>query len=270
MKRTLLTVAMLSIARLAMAEEGAAPETASPEQPAVNRYMVRAPIVDPGETIDMGDILTVTRGFDVWSLGCSVRISSGRRSCSIEQVVMDNAQPIATRSSVRWGVGSSVANKSLLFVHVTSNFFSEGGMRMSFAGVEKTIPQQEWFCSDQGCIVGLPFEGILQSAVQSSQEIGFAYKVKGPNGEAIDVDLRGHMGGFEKALQIAATNPFAPVEPEKKAVQEKVADASPAKAAATASDKKSVAAEQQAKNIQPTQQKRRQQPDRPRPKSELY
>ncbi|WP_107678011.1 invasion associated locus B family protein [Agrobacterium sp. LAD9] len=269
MKRTLLTVALLSIAPLAVAEEVAPLEQAPAEKPAINRFMVRAPIVDPGETIDIGDILTVTRGFDMWSLGCSVRISSGRRSCSIEQVVMDSQQPIATRSSVRWGIGSSVANKSLLFVHVTSNFFSEGGMRMSFAGVEKTIPQQEWFCSDQGCIVGLPFEGILQSAVQSSQEIGFAYKVKGPNGEAIDIDLRGHMAGFEKALQIAATNPFAPAEPEKKAVPEKVADAAPAKAAA-ASQNKSATAEQQAKNNPPAHQKRRQQTDKPRPKSELY
>jgi invasion protein IalB len=269
MKRTLLTVAMLSVTPLAMAEEVSAPEKAPTEQPAVNRYMVRAPIVDPGETIDIGDILTITRGFDMWSLGCSVRISSGRRSCSIEQVVMDSEQPVATRSSVRWGIGSSVANKSLLFVHVTSNFFSEGGMRMSFAGVEKTIPQQEWFCSDQGCIVGLPFEGILQSAVQSTQEIGFAYKVKGPNGEAIDVDLRGHMAGFEKSLQIAATNPFAPVEPEKKAAPEKVADAAPAKAVA-ASENKSGTAEQQAKSTPPAHQKRRQQVERPRPKSELY
>jgi invasion protein IalB len=269
MKRTLLAVAILSIAPFAAAEEVATPEKASPEQPAVNRYMVRAPIVDPGETIDIGDILTITRGFDMWSLGCSVRISSGRRSCSIEQVVLDSEQPVAMRSSVRWGIGSSVANKSLLFVHVTSNFFSEGGMRMSFAGVEKTIPQQEWFCSEQGCIVGLPFEGILQSAVQSSQEIGFAYKVKGPNGEAIDVDLRGHMAGFEKALQIAATNPFAPVEPEKKAAPEKMADATRAKTASAAPEKKA-GADQQAKNNTPAQQKRRQQVDKPRPKSELY
>ncbi len=269
MKRTLLTVAMLSIAPFAAAEEVVTPEKASPEQPAVNRYMVRAPIVDPGETIDIGDILTITRGFDMWSLGCSVRISSGRRSCSIEQVVLDSEQPVAMRSSVRWGIGSSVANKSLLFVHVTSNFFSEGGMRMSFAGVEKTIPQQEWFCSEQGCIVGLPFEGILQSAVQSAQEIGFAYKVKGPSGETVDVELRGHMAGFEKALQIAATNPFAPVEPEKKAATAKLADAAPAKAVA-ASENKSGTAEQQAKNTPPAHQKRRQQTDKPRPKSELY
>lgn len=269
MKRTLLTVAMLSIASLAVAEEVAPLDQTPAEKPAINRFMVRAPIVDPGETIDIGDILTVTRGFDMWSLGCSVRISSGRRSCSIEQVVLDSDQPVATRSSVRWGIGSSVANKSLLFVHVTSNFFSEGGMRMSFAGVEKTIPQQEWFCSDQGCIVGLPFEGILQSAVQSSQEIGFAYKVKGPNGEAIDIDLRGHMAGFEKALQIAATNPFAPAEPEKKAALAKVADVAPAKAA-TASQNKPATAEQQAKNNPPAHQKRRQQTDKPRAKSELY
>lgn len=260
---------MLSVASFAAAEEVATPEKVSPEQPAVNRYMVRAPIVDPGETIDIGDILTITRGFDMWSLGCSVRISSGRRSCSIEQVVMDSGQPVATRSSVRWGIGSSVANKSLLFVHVTSNFFSEGGMRMSFAGVEKTIPQQEWFCSDQGCIVGLPFEGILQSAVQSSQEIGFSYKVKGSNGEAIDVDLRGHMAGFEKALQIAATNPFASVEPEKKEAREKATNAAPAKAASAAPEKKA-SPEQQAKNSPPAHQKRRQQVDKPRPKSELY
>lgn len=270
MKRTLLAVAMLSIAPFAAAEEVATPEKASPEQPAVNRYMVRAPIVDPGETIDIGDILTITRGFDMWSLGCSVRISSGRRSCSIEQVVLDSEQPVAMRSSVRWGIGSSVANKSLMFVHVTSNFFSEGGMRMSFAGVEKTIPQQEWFCSEQGCIVGLPFEGILQSAVQSAQEIGFAYKVKGPSGEAIDVELRGHMAGFEKALQIAATNPFAPVEPEKKATAPKVADATPVASSVAAPEKKAAAGEQQAKTSQPAHQKRRPQAEKPRQKTELY
>lgn len=141
---------------------------------------------------------------------------------------------------------------------------------MSFAGVEKTIPQQEWFCSEQGCIVGLPFEGILQSAVQSAQEIGFAYKVKSPSGEAVDVELRGHMAGFEKALQIAATNPFAPVEPEKKAAGAKVADAAAVASAVAAPEKKASAGEQQAKNSQPAHQKRRQQAERPRPKSELY
>lgn len=89
-------------------------------------------------------------------------------------------------------------------------------MAMSFAGLEKRIPQQEWFCSDQGCITSVPFEGILQSAVQSSREIGFTYKVKAPGEQLIDVQLQGDMSGFDKALEIAATNPFAPVEQSKR------------------------------------------------------
>ncbi|MFJ1310215.1 hypothetical protein ACIK7D_17545 [Agrobacterium sp. P15N1-A] len=35
------------------------------------------------------------------------------------------------------------------------------------------------------------------------------------------------MAGFEEALHIAATNPFAPVEHEKRAAAAKVADATP-------------------------------------------
>lgn len=257
MKRTPLTIALVSIASMAMAEEAKTIEKPFAEQAAVNRYMVRAPIADPGETIDIGDILTISRGFDTWSLGCSVRISNGRRSCSIEQVVMDNGQPIGTRSSVRWGIGSNVANKSLLFVHVTSNFSPAAGMRMSFAGVEKTIPQQEWFCSDMGCIVGLPFEGILQSAVQSAQEIGFAYKVKDAGGGEIDVQLLGHMSGFEKALQIAATNPFAAVEAKPAATKSEAPEvkSAPARTSTGASKSREKAPTQVQANSSPAKPK---------------
>lgn len=258
--RIMLTAAMISIAPLAVAGEEAAvqkpvtdPHVDQPaEQPALNRFLVRAPIADPGETVHVGDILTVTRGFDTWSLGCSVRISSGRRSCSVEQVVLDSARPVGARSSIRWGIGSNAANKSVLFVHVTSNFSTEAGMAMSFAGLEKRIPQQEWFCSEQGCITGVPFEGILQSAVQSSQEIGFTYKVKAPGEQLIDVQLQGDMSGFDKALEIAATNPFAPVEqPKKQAAQPQKSDtrkAPAAKPTPISKKKEAAPAKEEAKN----------------------
>lgn len=248
---TLFTGPLLSLALPAFAEDAPASDEPLAEQPAANHFMVRAPIVDPGETIDVSDILAVTRGFDTWNLGCSVRISSGRRSCSIEQVVIDSERPVGSRSSVRWGIGSSAANRSFLFVHVTSNFSLETGMRMTFAGVEKTIAQQEWFCSDQGCIVSLPFDGILQAAIQSSQEIGFLYKVKTPGGELLDINLRGHMSGFDKALRIAAKNPFAPVEVAKQADQGKAVEAKktlPAKASVAPKKKETVPAKGEADN----------------------
>ncbi|UXS05563.1 invasion associated locus B family protein [Agrobacterium tumefaciens] len=219
MKRMFLTMAVAGAASAALANEKIekdpsgveSPEARSvdkgPSQP--DRFLIRAPVVDPGETLQLGDILTVTRGFGSWSLGCSVRISTGRRSCSIEQVVVDADAEVGTRSSVKWGIGSNIGNKSMLFVQVTSNLMQESGMRLSFAGVEKTIPQQDWFCSDKGCISSFPFEGIVQSGIQSTETIGFAFKVKSTDGQVKDVSLDGHMGGFDKALKIAATNPFA-------------------------------------------------------------
>lgn len=252
--RILLSAAMIAIAPMATAgeETAALNPVAVAEAPTVNRFLVRAPIADPGETVHVGDILTVTRGFETWSLGCSVRLSSGRRSCSIEQVVLDSARPVGARSSVRWGVGSNAANKSVLFVQVTSNFSVEAGMTISFTGVEKRIPQQEWYCSEQGCIIAIPFEGILQSAVLSSQEIGFAYKVKSPDADYIDVQLRGDMSGFEKALEIAATNPFAPIEqPKKQAAQPQKADTKKipaAKPAPVAKKKEPTGTQDEAKN----------------------
>ncbi|MCA1868467.1 invasion associated locus B family protein [Agrobacterium genomosp. 3] len=264
MKRMILTLAFASAASIALAEEAVLPDApatteVAAEQPAApqhNPFAIRAPVVDPGEHIDLGDILTINRGFETWNLGCSVRISSGRRSCSIEQVVVDAAASAGVRSSVKWGIGSSAAKKSLLFVHVTSNFASENGMRLSFAGVEKTIPQQEWFCSNEGCITAFPFEGIVQSAIQSSQEIGFTYKVKAPTGEISEVDLRGNMGGFDKALQVAATNPFAsvasPPKPAELKKEEPTAKAAP-KAAASAPKKPAKPVRQEARNNAPKQ-----------------
>lgn len=271
MKRMFFSLAFASAASMSLAQEAVLPEAPTatevvaehPAPPPANPFAVRAPVADPGEVVDLGDILTISRGFDAWTLGCSVRISSGRRSCSIEQIIIDNGADKGLKSSVKWGIGSSAAKKSLLFIHVTSNFGSESGMRLSFAGVEKTIPQQEWFCSNEGCVTAFPFEGIVQSAIQSTQEIGFGYKVKGPSGELVDVELSGHMGGFEKALQVAATNPFASVAPAPKPAEVK-------KEEAAAPEKKAVPPQRQAKSAQLPQQKHRQQAERPRPKSELY
>ena len=260
MKRMFLTLAIVSAASHASAEEPTLLELPATEQvaaeippaPQANPFAVRAPVADPGEHVDLGDILSINRGFDTWNLACSVRISSGRRSCSIEQIIIDTGATAATRSSVKLGIGSSLAKKSMLFVHVTSNFAPENGLRLFFAGVEKTIPQQEWFCSSEGCITAFPFEGIVQSAIQSSQEIGFAYKVKTPTGEIGEVDLAGNMAGFDKALQVAATNPFASIAPSPKLNDLKKKEPAP-KAALSVPKEPAKPVRQEARNAAPKQ-----------------
>jgi invasion protein IalB len=175
-----------------------------------------ATLISPGETVTSGDMIAINRPFDTWALMCDYRLSQNKRICVIEQVIGNEL------THVRWRIATTVERKPLLVITVPTHMVLASGLRLGFAELEKTIPEAEWFCTAQTCITGFPFEGFLQAAIQSSQEVSFSFSVRSNDDKKTDVRLIGSMQGFSDAVKAATTDPFG-----KDIVQNAVAVAKP-------------------------------------------
>ncbi|GEM_PF-4884268 len=185
------------------AEPNEATETASPApQPPTRKLPGLATLVAPGETVASGDMIAISRQFENWTLMCDYRLSQNKRICVMEQAIANEY------SQVRWRVATTVERKPLLVISIPTHFVMASGLRLGFAELEKTIPEAEWFCTTQTCITGFPFEGFLQAAIQSSQEVSFSYSVRTSDDKEINLRLVGNMQGFADAVKAATTDPF--------------------------------------------------------------
>lgn len=210
MKRTLIGALLLSALSLAASAE----EEGSVVSPApTNSIPKLASLVEPGEQVSSGDIITITRPFEHWSLLCTYRLSQNRRLCSIEQGLSNG------KSGVVWRVANSVDNRALLILSVDPKLIVAKGVRLGFSDLEKTIAEKDWLCSPTACITGFVFDGFLRAAIANSSSIRFSYATAGENSTEVPVDLIGSMTGFDMALKAGSTDPFGRLEVAKAAAE---------------------------------------------------
>lgn len=181
--------------------EPAPAAVSAPQQP-TKKLPGLATLVAPGETVASGDMIAISRQFENWTLMCDYRLSQNKRICVMEQGIANEF------SQVRWRVATTVERKPLLVISIPTHIVLASGLRLGFAELEKTIPEAEWFCTTQTCITGFPFEGFLQAAIQSSQEVSFSFSVRTSDDKEIDLRLVGNMQGFADAVKAATTDPF--------------------------------------------------------------
>ena len=224
-----------------------------------------ASLTEPGEEIATGDMITMSRAFDGWSLRCDYRLSQNKRLCSIDQA-LSNGQ-----SSLVWRIANSVDDRALLILSADPRMVTGKGMRMAFSGLEKTIGKDEWLCGPAACLTGFMFEGFLQAAIANAADVRFTFTAKSPDDKEMPVELLGSMNGFALALKAGATDPFGKMVVAQKANQAEVKEVpkeadkpQDQKAAAPAAQKPETLAD-----AKPTP-KRRHPPERQQGKSQLY
>lgn len=210
MKRTLIGALLLSTLSFtaSAAEEGS---VVSPEP--TTSIPKLASLVEPGEQVSSGDMISISRPFEHWSLLCTYRLSQNRRLCSIEQALSNG------KSGVVWRVANSVDNRALLIMSVDPKLVAAKGVRLGFSDLEKTIGEKDWLCSPSACLTGFVFDGFLRAAIANSSSIRFSYATAGENNTEIPVDLIGSMTGFDLALKAGSTDPFGRLEVAKAAAE---------------------------------------------------
>lgn len=264
MKNTILNTVLFSLfAFSAFAEEEI--KTESPK-PAISIPKL-ASLTEPGEQIASGDVISINRAFNNWSLRCDYRLSQNKRLCRIEQALSD------PNSSVVWQVANSVDDRALLIVSIDPRLVKDKGLRMGFSNLEKTIPAQEWLCSPSACITGFLFEGFLQAAIAHSQSVRFTYSIAGEGDKETTVDLVGSMVGFDMAIKAGATDPFGRLEVAQPAKQPpKKEELKSEKAPDKKADAKPVAAANTDKvaDARPTPKRKHQPSNRPAPRNPMY
>lgn len=206
MRKTIAFLLLTSISLPAFAEQEEAAVSPSPTA-AIPKL---ATLVEPDEQVAVGDLISITRRFDQWSLLCDYRLSQNKRLCSIEQGLSDG------KSSVLWRIANSVDNRALLILSVDPKMVVSKGLRLGFSDLEKTIPEKEWLCNPSACITGFVFDGFLQAAIANSPAIRFSF-TKMQDSTEIPIDLLGSMSGFDLALKSGSTDPFGRLEVSKAA-----------------------------------------------------
>lgn len=175
-----------------------------------------ASLVEPGETLDWGDFIRVERPFGAWTLLCDWRPSRNKRICSTEQTVN------AGNSGLIWRIAIDSEHKPIVLFVLPADLDRQGGLRLSFSGLEKSITGSEWTCNGQSCMSAFPFSDFVQAAILNSKEMQFSFRLLAKDAAPTEVRALASMEGFTTALEAAAKDPFGKYVPLKK--QEKAAD----------------------------------------------
>ncbi|WP_408914484.1 invasion associated locus B family protein [Brucella pseudogrignonensis] len=201
MKKILLTCAFALLASSTYASEPANNSTLEANPPVSASRIPRLATLAEGDLAD-GDLMMISRGFGSWAMRCEWLLSKSKRVCGIEQRTYND------HSDVSWRVAQTVDEKPVLMISVPKHFDASKGMQLSFSGLEKTIPANEWTCNDRICITSIEFDGFIQAAITNSSEVRFHYSIVSNDEHSHEIELSGPMDGFKRALKAASADPF--------------------------------------------------------------
>lgn len=205
----------------------------SADAPAADKlsFLKLASVGIPDQVTQPGDLIRISRKFANWTLRCDVRLSTNNRVCFVEQ------SGKAKGSGLVWRIAMNEQMKPIAILSMPANLDMSKGVRMTFGGLEKTLEHNQFRCGANACVGGFPFEGFVQKAITSAQNVGFAFTPT--SGESIDI--RFSMAGFNLALDAAARDPFGrditravAKSAKDKPIQKPAAQAKPKKPAAKA------------------------------------
>lgn len=206
-----------------------AQNTPSSEEPTQARKTVLPPmktLLDEGEKIDLGNYILLTRPVGKWILNCDLDLSHNKRVCWIQQSLKlgDNDLKLTFQNTA--------AGAAFFTIDTTANIDAVNGLHMGFSGLEKVLRNgADLTCDEKHCVGGFELSGIIGAAVMAASDLNFFFvntdddKQKMQSGQIT-------MGGVKQAMELAATNPYAPLPGTPPAKTEK-AEAKPADAKRT-------------------------------------
>lgn len=162
--------------------------------------LVQVPsVVNPGEQVAPGDVMTFSRQFNAWTMTCARRVSTGRQVCGLNQTVRGEGE---TGAQVH--VGPDVNGVFQMIVSLAGATDKEGGPTLSYGAVEKKFDAGKMRCTALGCAGVVPFDQAMVSALKDVQEIKASFaSVKGPK-----ATVAMPLAGFGAAFNAAASDPF--------------------------------------------------------------
>ncbi|MCB5205173.1 invasion associated locus B family protein [Neorhizobium sp. T786] len=185
-----------------------------------------ATLVAAGEAAAPGDIVHVKRPFGPWSLVCDTRLSTNKRVCFLEQIIISNDG----KAAVNWRLMTTDDDRTMLVALVPNTVDTDHGLKLETRALdasdhsEKTI--REFNCK-QSCIAVVPFNGVLQYGLLKATAIKFSFQLKGASPSSYVLD--GSMRGFQDAVNAAAADPFGKLAQRNTKPEPKKADAQPRK-----------------------------------------
>ena len=204
MKKIIVISAILSAVVHPSSAEEVVAAPASNEQPAGGTLAVKSPRLATfaNDEFEDGDLMFISRPFGHWVMRCEWMLSTQKRICSIEQ------QALVEGVSVVWKIAPQIGDeRPLLVIQAPRNMIPAAGMRLSFSGLEKTLPADDWFCTDNGCLSSFPFDGFLGAAITNSPQVSFSFSID-EAGQKKPVQIVGIMDGYKAALNAVTNDPF--------------------------------------------------------------
>lgn len=158
-------------------------------------------LLGDNETITQGNMITLTRPVGGWILVCDLDLDHNKRLCKIKRNIKLGGEEL------RLTFQNTKSETAFFTVETTAKIDSVDGLHMSFAGLEKVMRAgYDLDCANSECVGGFEFSGVIGAAMMSSRSLRFFYV---DNKEMKTGEIT--MDGVKQAMELAATNPYAPL-----------------------------------------------------------
>lgn len=159
-----------------------------------------------GETITQGNYITLTRPVGAWILTCDLDLDHNRRLCVIKRTIKIGEEDL------RLTFQTTKDEKPFFNIETTAKIDAVNGLHMGFSGLEKVLRNNvDLTCNDHKCEGGFELTGVVGAAIMAANSLTFFYVDKDnavKNGEIT-------MTGVREAMELAGSNPYAPIEKKK-------------------------------------------------------
>lgn len=180
-----------------------------------------ASLVKPGEVVEPGDLIHVSRAFGTWSLECDQRPSLNKRLCAAQQIVRSGNDALV------WRIAMSEEDRPVVVFALPPTLDVKTGLGLEFSGAYAgrlgfagRLGSESWGCDATSCIASFEYAGMEQASISNSPQMIFTYTLVN-DGVSRSVRSTAIMSGLAETLDAAAKDPFGksvPVKPQKTAV----------------------------------------------------
>lgn len=162
--------------------------------------LVQVPsVVEPGEQVAAGDVMSFARQFDAWAMMCVRRVVSGRQVCGLNQTLRGEGE---TGAQVH--VGPDVAGSFQMIISLVGGTEKDGGPTLSYGAVERKFDAGKMRCTALGCAGVVPFDQAMITALKDIADV----KIKFTNLKGAKTTLVMPLAGFGAAFNAAASDPM--------------------------------------------------------------
>lgn len=210
-KRVVKTMAVLCFSICALTVANGQEASNTTQKPPTNETVMpeMKSLLDDGNTVEKGDYILLTRPVGAWVLKCDLDLAHDKRVCWIQQSLKIGEKDLTiTFQNTKTGA-------AFFTVETNAKIDSVNGLHMGFSGLEKVLRNgADLSCEENKCIGGFEFSGIIGAAIMTASELKFFY-VDEETGQQTMKTGQITMAGVKQAMELAASNPYAPIEKKK-------------------------------------------------------